>query len=143
MQQTKVTNERGKTFAAVLKATCSVATQTILTWPLDSKMPIATDNSTSSHQNIDIQTNTTSTQASSTSYVASSNIPRYSSTPKQKIQLHNSKPGPASSKQGLGKKPVKGSNDPISLFNRFGSLDSMDLEANLSPKRGSGNRKNQ
>jgi hypothetical protein len=139
MQQANVTTQRGKTFAAVLKATCSVSTQTIFTWPLDSKIPIATDSTTSSHQNIDTQTNTTSTQAS---FAASSNIPRYSSTPKQKIQLHNPKPGPASSKQGLGEKPGKGSNHPINLYNRFGSLDSMDLEANLSPKRGSGNRKN-
>ena len=142
-QQTSVpTPKPGVSYASTCKSCNSISTQTDFTWPLDSKIPIHFENVAPSHQSTETQTNT-STQASSSSSVVSSNIPRYSSTPKQKIQLHNSKPGPASSKQGLGKKPSKGSNDPINLFNRFGSLDSMDLEVNLSPRRGSGNQKNQ
>lgn len=130
----------GITYASVCKATATIATQTDLTWPLDRKIPISTDSITPSHQNTEIQTNTASTQSSPPSI---SNIPRYSSTPRQKIQLNNnSKPGPASSKQGLGKKPAKGSNDPITLYNRYGSLDSMDQEVELSPGKGPGGRKN-
>lgn len=98
-----------------------------------------------------------STYTAPSSKSVSSNIPHYkpttsshgsssnithslSSTPKQKVQTNIQKPGPASSKQSLGNKPAKGSNDPISLFNRFGSLDSMDTD--LSPGKGPGGRKN-
>jgi hypothetical protein len=63
------------------------------------------------------------------------------STPQIKIQLNNAKPGPASSKLGFAKKPPKGSADPIKLFNKFGSLDDMDLEVNLSPGRIPGDRR--
>jgi hypothetical protein len=108
--------------------------------------------SQNAHTHITIETHTTdgnddshlgAVGGNSSAKQMNSNIPHYqSSTPKQKIQLVNYKPGPASSKQGPGKKPAKGSNDPISLFNRYGSLDSMDLEVELSPGKGPGGRKN-
>lgn len=135
------TPKSGMSYAAACKSCCSVETQTEFTWPLDSKIPISCDNIIASHQSIETQTKTTSAQASSAS-IGISNIPHYSSTPKQKLQTNNTKPGPASSKQGLGKKPAKGSNDPINLFNRYGSLDSMDQEVELSPGKGPGGRKN-
>jgi hypothetical protein len=62
-----------------------------------------------------------------------SNIPHYSAKPK---------PGPASSKPGPGNKMSKGSNDPIKLYNKYGSLDSMDQEVNISPRSGPGSRRN-
>lgn len=34
------------------------------------------------------------------------------------------------------KKSSKGSTDPIIIFNKFSSADDMDLQMNLSPKRG-------
>jgi hypothetical protein len=136
------TPKPGVSYASICKTCHSISTQTDLTWPLDSKIPIFTDSITS-HQSTETQTNTNtaSNQASATS-TSISNIPHYSSTPKQKLQLNNTKPGPASSKQGPGKKPAKGSNNPISLFNRYGSLDSMDQEVELSPGKGPGGRKN-
>lgn len=133
------TPKSGKSYASASRSCSSVSVQTDLTWPLDSKIPLSTDSITPLHQNTETQTNTVSARSSPPSIT---NIPRYSSTPRQKIQLNDSKPGPASSKQGLGKKPAKGSNDPISLFNRYGSLDSMDQEVELSPGKGPGSRKN-
>ena len=143
------TPKPGVSYSAACKTCNSISTQTDLTWPLDSKVPVCT--STIKHSethSIETQTTTysSSTQASSTTSSSTSNIsniPHYSSTPKQKIQTNNTKPGPASSKQVLGKKPAKGSNDPINLYNRFGFLDPMDQEVELSPGKGPGGRKNQ
>ena len=137
------TPKAGISYASACKTCHSVSTQTELTWPLDSKLPISIENVTASRQSTETQTTAhSSTHASSSASITISNIPHYSSTPKQKIQLTNTKPGPASSKQVLGKKAPKGSNDPISLFNRYGSLDSMDQEVEFSPGRGPGGRKN-
>jgi hypothetical protein len=46
------------------------------------------------------------------------------------------RPGPSSSKKANVKRPPKGSQDPVSLYNRFGSLEDMDLELNRSPGKG-------
>ena len=132
-------------YASICKSTCSASTQTDLTWPADSKIPI----STTVRNSMEAQTSTDDTLTlgavggnSTAKFVTNIPAPRHNSTPKAKIQLSNSKPGPASSKPGSGNKSSKGSNDPIKLYNKFGSLDHMDLEVNLSPKRGSGGRKN-
>jgi hypothetical protein len=75
-------------------------------------------------------------------FSASHNVSRIPhSTPEIKIQLSNTTPGPASSKLGFAKKPPKGLADRIKLFNKYGSLDTMDLEMSLSPGKGSGGRK--
>jgi hypothetical protein len=143
--QSASTPKLGISYATACKTCNTISTQTDLTWPLDSKYPLSSNNAATSHHSIETQTQSTSNHTSNQATSASaniSNIPHYSSTPKQKIQLGNTKPGPASSKQVLGKKPSKGSNDPISLFNRYGSLDSMDQEVELSPGRGPGGRKN-
>ncbi len=150
------TGQSGVTYAAVVKSTKSVSTQTDLTWPNDStdaKVIESKSSSAVTNTHNAIETQTTNVDDShldavggnSSAKSTTSNIPHYqSSTPKQKIQLHNTKPGPASSKQViLGKKAAKGSNDPISLFNRFGSLDSMDQEVEVSPGKGPRARKNQ
>lgn len=157
LQQTATvpTPKSGVSYAAACKACNSISTQTDLTWPIDSNVPISATVSeskqrTHSHKTIETQTTNVDSDShlgavggSSSARPTTSNIPHYqSSTPKQKIQLHNSKPGPASSKQGLGNKFGKGSNDPINIYNRFGSLESMDQEVVLSPSKGSGSRKN-
>jgi hypothetical protein len=72
-----------------------------------------------------------------------SNIPHYSSTPKARIQRNYVKPGLASSKPTFNNKPSKGSADPIRTYNKFGSLDDMDLEVSLSPRKGPAGRMNQ
>jgi hypothetical protein len=59
---------------------------------------------------------------------------------KLNIQLNYTKPGPVTLKLGFAKKTPKGSLDPIKLFNKFGSLDDMDLKVNLSPGRNPGGR---
>jgi hypothetical protein len=60
-----------------------------------------------------------------------SNIPHYKSNENRKIG--NSKSEPTSSKF-TGKRPAKGSDDPILTYNRYGSLDDMESEGNSSPK---------
>lgn len=148
LKQTKSNNQLSKSYSAALKPCCSIQTQTDLTWPLDQKVPTLLKSSELSFKSNETQTKTDSTSAlrpaAPTSPITISNIPHYSSTPKIKIQLNNSKPGPASSKLKpvLGSKLAKGSADPIKLYNRYGSLDAMDLEVNLSPKKGPSNRKN-
>jgi hypothetical protein len=67
------------------------------------------------------------------------NIPRYNNTTRE-----TNKPGPASSKPrsgssgGRGSRPPKWSTNPISLHNRYGSLD--DMEVDLQVKRTSPHR---
>ncbi len=149
------TGQAGATYAAVVKSTKSITTQTDLTWPNGSENAKQVDSKCqSSVANTHSTTETQTTSDDDDSHLGAvggissakpsvSNIPHYqSSTPKQKVQLNTYKPGPASSKQVLGKKSSKGSNDPISLYNRFGSLDSMDQEVTLSPGKGPGGRKN-
>jgi hypothetical protein len=113
---------------------------------VDSTAPAETTKSTTAEENAESQTlselisNPTAVGGNLSASYNAARIPH--SMPKIKIQLDNTKPGPASSKPGLTKKPPKGSVDPIKLFNRFCSLDDMDLEVNLSPERGSsGQRK--
>jgi hypothetical protein len=149
------TGQTGGTYASVVKSTKSVSTQTDLTWPNDSVTAKACDtpSSVTVKKTTDTQTSTEdishlgavsgscSAKLTTSCHGSLSNIPHYmSSTPKQQVQNNIQKPGPASSKPGLGNKPAKGSKDTISLYNRFGSLDSMDVE--LSPGKGPGGRKN-
>jgi hypothetical protein len=145
------TGQPGVTYASVVKSTNSVCTQTELTWPNGETAAKSIEKSPVTNKKQTIETQTSTDDDSHLGAVGGSSsfkptktiIPHYqSSTPKQKIQLHNTKPGPASSKQALGKKTSKGSNDPISLYNRFGSLDSMDLEVTQSPGKGRGGLKN-
>jgi len=60
-----------------------------------------------------------------------SNIPHYK--PVENKKQGNSKLEPTSSKS-IGKRPAKGSDDPICTYNRFGSLDDMESEGTTSPK---------
>ena len=143
----------GVSYASVAKSTCSVLTQTDLTWPSYSKVPIHVDMLIASADTSEPSRHTSETQTiadnSSSLGAAGGNrtthsisyVPRQASTPKTKIQLSSAKPGPASSKPGFCGKPQKGLNDPIKLFNKYGSLDTMDLEMSLSPGKGSGGRK--
>lgn len=120
----------GATYASVSKNTTTIATQTDLTWPNDRKEPINTTVSTL-HQ--DVQTNTDKMHTEGAVGGKPANTPR--NNPAQQKT--------ATPRQKLGKKTSKGSDDPIQIFNRFGSLDDMDLEVDRSPKRGQGGRRNQ
>jgi hypothetical protein len=113
--------------------TVSVEIQTELSWPLDSKVPVAVSNL--------IPTNSCSSSSQTQSDGAiggrpktptKTNIPHYKATENKKQD--NLKPGPASSKF-RGNRPAKGSTDPIKIHNRFGSLeDNMEYEGNSPPK---------
>jgi hypothetical protein len=113
--------------------TVSVEIQTELSWPLDSKVPVAVSNL--------IPTNSCSSSSQTQSDGAigerpktptKTNIPHYKATENKKQD--NLKPGLASSKF-RGNRPAKGSTDPIKIHNRFGSLeDNMEYEGNPSPK---------
>jgi hypothetical protein len=87
----------------------------------------------------ELTSNSTAVGGSSSGFYNTSRIP--CSTSKIKIQLNNTKPGSASSKLGFAKKQPKGSADPVKIFNKYGSLDDVDLEVNLSSGTGSGGRK--
>jgi hypothetical protein len=143
-QSARTSRESSTSYASAIKSTHNISTQTDLTWPLSNNSPVYI---TSEKHSTESQTSTKamnepddSSDEGAAGGAAKSNIPRYSSTPKIKIQL-NSRPGPASSKPGFGSKPSKGSNDQIKLYNKFGSLDCMDLEVTHSPTKGPGSRK--
>ena len=152
------TKRSAVSYASVAKSTCSVLTQTDLTWPSYSNVPIYADTLITTADTLNLANTEASRHTSETQTIADdssslgaaggnrktysvSYIPRQASTPKTKIHLNSAKPGSASSKPGFGIKPQKGSNDTIKLFNRYGSLDTMDLEMSLSPGKGSGARK--
>jgi hypothetical protein len=133
----------GTSYATAVKATRCMSTQTEFTWPADSATPVMITKGITGKENAESQTSSDvmSIPAAVGGNSSASHISRIPhSTPKIKIQL-NAKPGPASSKLGFAKKQSKGSADPIKLFNKFGSLDDMDLEVNLSPGRGPGGRR--
>lgn len=99
---------------AVSTQTCSAATQTDLTWPLDSKMPVlvadvATKKGPSSCY---AQTEPTKIRPPTPIKVTTDNLAK---TPK---------PGPACKTQS--NRGRKGSNNPIAQFNKFGILDDND-----------------
>jgi hypothetical protein len=121
----------GTNFAMVVKATRCISMPTELTWPADSTTPVETTKNITAKENTESQTlrevvsKPTAVGGNSSASHNVSRIPH--STPKIKIQLNNSKPRPASVKLGFAKKPPKGSADPIKLFNKFGSLDNMEI----------------
>jgi len=60
-----------------------------------------------------------------------SNIPHYKpNDSKKQISLKLE----STSSKFSGKRPAKGSDDPIRTYNKFGSLDNMELEGTTSPK---------
>ena len=134
----------GISFSNIVKKTetTTIGTQTDFTWPSDAQLPLSTQQACKESQRISSDT-TCPIEGATGGHIPPTNIPHYTSTPKTKIQINNAKPGPAFSKPGIGKRPPKGSTDPIKLHNRFGSLSAMDLEVNRSPKTDSGSRKNQ
>jgi len=120
-QDTAGTKRPGVSYAKVATSTqtCSAATQTELTWPLDSKMPISVANLTVRK----IQ-NTCSVQTETTS----SGKPLSKSQTSTKVITDNKaktpKPGPAS--KTLSNRSRKGANNPIAQFNKYGTLHDDD-----------------
>jgi len=136
------TNARrtGVTYAqACTKALVTTACQTDLTWPLDSKLPIAVTNlpipnTTCSESQIDGAVGGTTAASSSAS--------------KKNVNNSNYKPQPSAvnlkSKSASNQRLSKGSKDPIKTHNKYGSLDkmdNMDLDMNHPPWNGSQKRK--
>jgi hypothetical protein len=102
------------------KAVCtqiSSSTQTDLTWPLDSKVPIAVANVVPRKVR-----NTCDTQTET--LIPRPDAKQTNSTKGKELVKAKTvqKPGPASSKT-LTNRSRKGANDPVAQFNRFGALD--------------------
>jgi len=113
--------------------TLEIATQTDLTWPLESKMPIAVANVTECKQTASSSVQTEVTPP------ANSTTPTTSSTTSTKTnsnQTKQIKPGPASSKgpdkstikPNSSNRPPKGAGDLVKLSNKFNSLDEMAMD---------------
>ena len=51
-----IASSKGVSYAAVVKSTCSISTQTDLTWPKDSKVPVHTTGSISTAKTTETQT---------------------------------------------------------------------------------------
>ena len=149
--------QQGVTYASVCKSVKSISTQTDITWPngdtarnivetsscvANKHASIETQTSTENDNHLgDVDGSTSGNPAKTSPHITSTPNRKANSAPKVKISLPSVKPGPASSKPSLGNKHVKGSDDPIKLFNKYGSLDSMDLEVYHSPTKGPGSRK--
>lgn len=136
----------GITYAQACREVSTATTQTELTWPLDSKLPILTTDITNTPITRNHSVQTLSTDASeegavrgsiaSASSAGATNVPRPSATP-HNSNKNNQRPGPASSK--TANRQPKGSTDPISLYNRYGTLDRMELDPqpDLATRKGS------
>jgi hypothetical protein len=116
------TGATGATRAGVLYSragvkTSEAATQTELTWPLDSKMPVSVANV--------LPKKDVSSCISQTETPPKTLDKQLGKVPKKFNSLaiaQSRKPGPASSKAGSNRSR-KGANDPVGQFNRFGPLD--------------------
>jgi hypothetical protein len=138
MFEASSTSSKQKTYAATVKSTNTISIQTDYTWPLSSNTPfiLKTTNSTTGTQ-------TTVGSASS----SSSTIPTPSTTPpqdtghspkSQSTQNKNKNKSSASTSVVSGSKikpggptivrPPKGSDDPIIQYNKFASLDGMEID---------------
>jgi hypothetical protein len=108
----------GVSYASAAKVqTRASSTQTDLTWPLDSKMPVAVSNVLPKKAVSCCQSQTETTPTSLDKRLGK--VP----TKFNNVTIaQNKKPGPASSKAGSNRSR-KGANDPVGQFNRFGPLD--------------------
>jgi hypothetical protein len=104
-------------------STQTISTQTELTWPLESKVPIAVSNvvpqkaASSCHSQ-------TETAEPSTKRASGGTKPTLPDQPPSRGKLV--RPGPAS--KTTGNRCPKGSNDPVSRYNRFGALEDDDMD---------------
>jgi hypothetical protein len=137
----------GMTYSKACVQTHEIATQTELTWPIESKMPMSIHNVVS-QKHTTIQTQTLAVDKPSTSTQITHENPTIPSNEasggitqtKDSSSKKPNKPGPASKK--TGNRFPKGSNDPVSRFNRFGALDNdMDCENPRSKSKSPRTRK--
>jgi hypothetical protein len=137
------TQRVGASYASVCSQTkkTDMSTQTDFTWPRASESPVLLYHPVSADS--ESQTGSPVRPAGGAAG-ANQSLPKTQNTNKQTTSENsnpkrmNTKPGPAPYRSSSGKrtypaKPPKGSNDPIKTFNRFGSLDNMELEVNRSP----------
>ncbi len=119
------TGATGATRAGVLYAKAakiqmhSTSTQTELSWPLSSKLPVSVANvePQKARTSSSAQTDTPNTKTLENRL---GKLPAKSSTAST---IKKTKPGPASSKAATPNRSRKGTNDPVGQFNRFGPLD--------------------
>jgi hypothetical protein len=107
------TKRPGVSYAkAAATQTCIASTQTDLTWPLDSKIPVSCANVVP----LKVQSNTSTQTVTETKQSTSA---KSNAVAKGKA---GQKPGPTSSKT-LSNRSRKGANDPVGQLNKFGVLE--------------------
>lgn len=126
-----------RSFATVTRSVRSAATQTNLTWPLDSKIPVATENITAVKTASSSQSQTEPVDGplqgatggqSTPNHLRSAtvtNIPHYKPNVNHQRGQAANKPGPGSSKKQTDRQS-KGSFGPLGAFNKYGALDDDD-----------------
>jgi hypothetical protein len=146
----------GVSYAKALSTqTCSAATQTDLTWPLDSKMPVlvadvATKKGPSScyaqTEPDDSISGAVGGLPAASSSTTNKSIPIKPNTTSLKTGIVGQKPGPSSSKKTtpvspskLTNRPAKGTGDIVKLANKYSSLNEMAMDlggiSNTSPNK--------
>lgn len=113
------TTRPGVTYAHACVQTVSASTQTDLTWPQRSKLPIAVPNAAPRKQTSNSQSQTVNTP--SPTKESTGGNPQPNQPPSKGKHAQTKKPGPASYKTAPNK--GKGANDPVGQFNRFGNLE--------------------
>lgn len=125
-----------------LTTTASAQTQTDFTWPLTSKVPVWLHTPMSADGGSQTESPTRHDDGAADTRQsppeAQNAKKKQTSSDNLNLKQTNRKPGPATYRSSSNKrinptKTPKGSNDPIQIFNRFGSLDNMELEMNRSP----------
>ena len=132
------TKRLGLSYAKAASQTHTVSTQTDLTWPLGTTLPVALANvkprrtaASSTSQTEAIHSSDSSGEEAvggSETLPPKTNIPHYGNSQNNKV--NKDKPGPASRKGTNRTK--KGSNDPVKTYNKYSSLDEMELELDSS-----------
>ena len=149
LKQSQSTPTVGKSYASAARSAQTISTQTDITWPVGAADPVALPCCIATqtvHPAITTAPSTSSATSAlppSSSYVPSTTAPTSSSTTgtKQQSVASSSKPAASSSTVKSHKhvrnnssgpsiiRPSKGSEDPIKLFNKFGSLDDMEVDS--------------
>jgi hypothetical protein len=146
----------GMTYAQATRSVRAAATQTDITWPLESEKPVRIADCDSSNdpraQQTEQTTQTIDTVRSEEGAVGGSvavaagataatssgqaNQPRSSAGTRaasNESSKTGNKPGPASSKNTNSNRPIKGASDPVRLYNKYSSLDEMELDLAPAP----------
>lgn len=112
----------------------SASTQTDLTWPLDSKVPLPVAKLPLPTPAGSTSAVASSTQTAPTDAITTEAASAAAATSQKPTPNNQGKPTKATTNQStkLSTKPSKGSSDPVKLYNKYGHLDGMDVEVGQS-----------